>query len=127
MCILMCMACAWLAQALHAACALAAMGLGTRGGGVLYAATRGLASGLVSPCLGLSMPYFFGTRRLGARLGRQTLFVVLGTCVGALAVGSSPTFFGEGVFWPALVAQASASFGLAAMMLTLRRSPDLVD
>ena len=29
-------------------------------GGLLYAVSRGLASGLVAPCFGCAVPYFFG-------------------------------------------------------------------
>ena len=90
---------------LHGATALAATQLGTARGGLLYAVTRGLASGLVAPVVGCVLPHFFGTQQLGRLLGGQSLFFVGGTCLGSLLIGSGPDLFGS--FAPMLVMLAS--------------------
>ena len=116
-----------LALALHAAAAIAAIGLASPLGGLLYAIVRGVAAGLFASVIGLAMPHYFGTRKLGKRLGGQSLFFVVGTCVGSMCVGASPSIFGEGRFAPMLVLLAMPAAVLSLLMLTLRRSAAMVD
>ena len=116
-----------LALALHAAAAIASAGLASPLGGLLYAITRGVASGLIAPVIGLAIPHYFGTRKLGKRLGGQALFYVVGTCVGSMCVGASPSIFGEGRFAPMLVLMAMPAAVLSLLTLTLRRSAAMVD
>ena len=85
--------------ALHGAAAIAAIGLPTPLGGLIYAVLRGGGAGLAGPLLGVALPHYFGTRRLGRLLGGHAAFLVLGTCAGSLLIGASPLLFGKAVSW----------------------------
>ena len=64
-------------------------------GGLVYAVLRGGGAGLAGPVLGVTLPHYFGTRRLGRLLGGHAAFLVLGTCAGSLLIGASPQLFGK--------------------------------
>ena len=101
--------------------------LATPTGGVTYAIARGVASGLSVPLAGMAMPHYFGTRRLGVRLGVQSLFFALGTCFGAVAVGAAPTIFGRDHFAPMAWLLALPALVLSGLQLTLRRTAAMLD
>ena len=105
--------------------ALCATKLDTPLGGVTYALTRGLSSGMVAASSGLLIPYFFGTRKLGRLLGGQSLCYVLGTCVGSLLLGMAPESLGS--FSPMLKIMATPALVLALLQCTLRRRSEMVD